>query len=182
MRDRETGEQLALERLLRADTQSVLRLKREFRSLADIHHPNLVKLYELGRVRDRQPEQAARSVATQLKALAGSRRGDARAEASRIRARLALLRHDQAAAVRDLEASSAGFDAWGARDHAARDRYALGAVIGGARGEQLMRDALAVLGQLGIVDPLRHMHCYFSRAADGGAMTYVQVRARRARR
>jgi serine/threonine protein kinase len=48
VRDLETGEQLALKRLLRADTQSVLRLKREFRSLADIHHPNLVKLYELG--------------------------------------------------------------------------------------------------------------------------------------
>lgn len=48
VRDRETGEQLALKRLLRADNQGLLRLKREFRSLADIHHPNLVKLYELG--------------------------------------------------------------------------------------------------------------------------------------
>jgi serine/threonine protein kinase len=48
VRDRETGEQLALKRLLHADTDSLSRLKREFRSLADIHHPNLVKLYELG--------------------------------------------------------------------------------------------------------------------------------------
>ena len=47
--DRESGEQVALKKLLRIDQKGVLRLKREFRSLADIHHPNLVKLYDLGR-------------------------------------------------------------------------------------------------------------------------------------
>jgi hypothetical protein len=47
--DRESGEHVALKKLLRIDQKSVLRLKREFRSLADIHHPNLVKLYDLGR-------------------------------------------------------------------------------------------------------------------------------------
>src|SRR5262249_44962419 len=48
----ETGEQVALKKLFRIDTQSVLRLKREFRSLANLHHPNLVKLYDLGRSTD----------------------------------------------------------------------------------------------------------------------------------
>jgi eukaryotic-like serine/threonine-protein kinase len=48
VRDRETGDRLALKRLLRADEDSLLRLKREFRALANFHHPNLVKLYELG--------------------------------------------------------------------------------------------------------------------------------------
>jgi tetratricopeptide (TPR) repeat protein len=52
VRDRETGEQLALKKLLRMDSKSVLRLKREFRSLADVHHPNLVKLYDLGHASD----------------------------------------------------------------------------------------------------------------------------------
>jgi hypothetical protein len=52
VRDRETGEQLALKKLLRMDVRSVLRLKREFRSLADMHHPNLVKLYDLGHASD----------------------------------------------------------------------------------------------------------------------------------
>jgi eukaryotic-like serine/threonine-protein kinase len=47
VRDRETGDRIALKRLVRADEDSVLRLKREFRALADISHPNLVKLYEL---------------------------------------------------------------------------------------------------------------------------------------
>jgi len=45
--DRETGEEVALKRLSRVDPRSVQRFKREFRSLADLHHPNLVKLYDL---------------------------------------------------------------------------------------------------------------------------------------
>ena len=49
VRDRETGERLALKKLLRVDARSVQLLKHEFRSLADLHHPNLVKLYDLGR-------------------------------------------------------------------------------------------------------------------------------------
>jgi hypothetical protein len=48
VRDRDTGDRLALKRLLRADEESLLRLKREFRALAGISHPNLVKLFELG--------------------------------------------------------------------------------------------------------------------------------------
>ncbi|HTU60054.1 MAG TPA: serine/threonine-protein kinase, partial [Polyangiales bacterium] len=43
------GERLALKKLLRVDSRSVQLLKHEFRSLADLHHPNLVKLYDLGR-------------------------------------------------------------------------------------------------------------------------------------
>src|SRR5690242_154568 len=52
VRDRDTQEQLALKKLFRMDAKSVLRLKREFRSLADVSHPNLVKVYELGRGKD----------------------------------------------------------------------------------------------------------------------------------
>ena len=47
--DRESGEHVALKKLFKLDQKSVLRFKREFRSLADIHHPNLVKLYDLHR-------------------------------------------------------------------------------------------------------------------------------------
>jgi eukaryotic-like serine/threonine-protein kinase len=52
VRDRETGEQLALKKLYRMDGRSALRVKREFRSIADMSHPNLVKVYDLGRARD----------------------------------------------------------------------------------------------------------------------------------
>jgi serine/threonine protein kinase len=48
-RDRESGEQVALKKLFKLDQKSVQRFKREFRSLADITHPNLVKLYDLHR-------------------------------------------------------------------------------------------------------------------------------------
>jgi hypothetical protein len=48
VRDRETGERLALKKLFQMDPRSVLRLKREFRAVADMSHPNLVKVYELG--------------------------------------------------------------------------------------------------------------------------------------
>ena len=52
VRDRKTGERLALKKLFRMDGRSVLRLKREFRAMASMNHPNLVKLYELGRAKD----------------------------------------------------------------------------------------------------------------------------------
>lgn len=47
--DRETGEEVALKKLFRVDQRSVQRFKREFRSIANFHHPNLVKLYDLQR-------------------------------------------------------------------------------------------------------------------------------------
>jgi hypothetical protein len=51
-KDRETGEQVALKRLFRMDAKSILRLKREFRSLIGINHPHIIKLYDMGRAHD----------------------------------------------------------------------------------------------------------------------------------
>src|SRR4051794_32253320 len=47
VRDRETGSELALKTLSSPDANEAYHLKAEFRSLAQISHPNLVQLEEL---------------------------------------------------------------------------------------------------------------------------------------
>ena len=44
--DRETDKLVALKTLTRAEASHISRFKNEFRSLADVSHPNLVALYE----------------------------------------------------------------------------------------------------------------------------------------
>jgi serine/threonine protein kinase len=44
--DRETDKVVALKTLTRAEATHISRFKNEFRSLADVSHPNLVALYE----------------------------------------------------------------------------------------------------------------------------------------
>jgi len=45
--DRESGVHVALKTLRHASADAILRMKREFRALADLDHPNLVSLHEL---------------------------------------------------------------------------------------------------------------------------------------
>lgn len=45
--DRASGERIALKRLTSVDPAAIYRFKREFRLLADLHHPNVVRLREL---------------------------------------------------------------------------------------------------------------------------------------
>src|SRR5688572_197656 len=45
--DRERGQKVALKTIVNPDVEKVYQLKREFRVLADLSHPNLVALYDL---------------------------------------------------------------------------------------------------------------------------------------
>lgn len=45
--DRERGQKIAIKTLRQPDAETLYRLKREFRSLAELSHPNLVALHEL---------------------------------------------------------------------------------------------------------------------------------------
>ena len=51
--DRDRGAKVALKVLRRIEPEEIYRFKREFRALADIAHPNLAELYELGREGER---------------------------------------------------------------------------------------------------------------------------------
>ena len=53
--DREQGKRVALKRLARVGPVEIQQLKREFRSLADVVHPNLVRLHELLTADDGEP-------------------------------------------------------------------------------------------------------------------------------
>src|SRR5512134_372931 len=45
--DRERGQRVALKTISNPDVEKIYQLKREFRALADLSHPNLVALYDL---------------------------------------------------------------------------------------------------------------------------------------
>ena len=51
--DRERDEVVALKTLINSEAADLYRFKQEFRTLADIHHPNLVNLHELFAEEDR---------------------------------------------------------------------------------------------------------------------------------
>jgi hypothetical protein len=84
-----------------------------------------------------------------------------RGELQCIEARIAIAKGDKALAQELLDASIGNFESAGARDHAERSRFALGAQRGGDEGKSLQRAALERLSELGIVAPRRDLRGYY---------------------
>ncbi|MET0387701.1 MAG: protein kinase [Polyangiales bacterium] len=106
--------------------------------------------------------EAAKQVATDIRVLRGARVQSKDGALARTAARLALLAGDRAAARPQLEASIRGFERYEiASDEAARDRYALGALIGGSEGAALQTTALTTLRDYGYADPLADLAGYY---------------------
>jgi adenylate kinase len=141
----------------RAFQHSVLRMSEAFSKFAFEAHTRLLLCRS---ARDGNVRETARAVAGHIGFLAGCNRSDAQAEALRLKARIAVMKNDREQAKQLFERSIAGFEALRARDQAARDRYALGCLVGGEQGQVMMRDALALLSELGVVAPLSNLKGY----------------------
>jgi hypothetical protein len=72
----------------------------------------------------------------------------------RVQARLDLIRGDTEAAVAGFRRSEAAFEAGGAAVDAARDRYAIGLIVGGDEGAALCSASEALVRSKGAVDPV----------------------------
>jgi hypothetical protein len=108
-----------------------------------------------------QHRDLRRELSTHRSALKKLKLSNARAELQRIDARMAIAQGDRAAAQQLLFMSSANFERAGALDHVERDRFALGALQGGAQGQSLQQAALTRLKELGVVAPLRDLRGYY---------------------
>jgi serine/threonine protein kinase/tetratricopeptide (TPR) repeat protein len=105
--------------------------------------------------------QAEQAVADDLRTLTRSTAAAAPGVVARMRARLALMSGDRVAPRKLFEFSSSCFEKDLVVDEAARDRYALGAVIGGEQGAQLQATALLALRAHGYVDPRKDLSAYY---------------------
>jgi hypothetical protein len=104
-----------------------------------------------------------------LRALAKLPLNSSRVMAVHTQARLALLRKDTGRATALLRQSAADYDASDRPDEAARERYALGIVIGGHEGDTLRAQAARKLSDSGYADPGREMQTYYPELIGRGA-------------
>jgi hypothetical protein len=81
--------------------------------------------------------------------------------AARVRARIACIRRDHARAVERLQESIALHQQSGAADEVARDRYALGCLLGGREGAAQQQHALALLSSCGVANPEADIRGYY---------------------
>jgi hypothetical protein len=138
--------------------RSVVRRSDSFSMFAYEAHARLLLCHA---VRNQRGDKIKRELSGHRAALNKAEHRYAPGERLRIDARTALLQGDKATAAQLLAASIASFESAGARDQAARDRFALGALQGGEQGAALQQAALAFLAELGVTSPLGQLRGYY---------------------
>jgi hypothetical protein len=88
---------------------------------------------------------------------------------------LAYLRGDRAAAIAQFRSSAAQHAENGAQDEAARERWALGCVLGEAEGQQLRAAALVALAALGIREPAEELRGYYPELLPATAKSAAEL-------
>ena len=139
--------------------RSILRRGGPFALIVPALHARL--LLNRAVARGHSAAETATLVATDLRALRRFKGTAAAAVRARTRARLKLLAGDHAVARELLRFSMAGFKGDTLADEAARDRFAFGALLGGAEGAKLRAAALETLRAHGYRDPLRDIASYY---------------------
>jgi hypothetical protein len=81
--------------------------------------------------------------------------------AARLRARIACIRGDRARGIQLLQESITQHEHMGAVDEVARERYALGCLLGGSEGEAQQKSARAALAGCGVVNPEADIRGYY---------------------
>jgi eukaryotic-like serine/threonine-protein kinase len=138
---------------------SVLKRGGPFATIAPALHARLLlnRAVALGH----SGEEAEHAVARDLRAMERNRRAAAPGVVARTRARLALIAGDRDTPRALFELSSRCFEQDKVIDEAARDRFALGAVLGGEEGAQMQAMALLALRAHGYVDPRKDLLAYY---------------------
>lgn len=106
-------------------------------------------------------QEARASVANDLRSIAKANMAPSLGIIARTHARLHLIAGEHAAARPLLEQSLACFERIESIDEAARDRYALGCLMGGQQGAQMQETALEALRKHGYVNPSKDLLSYY---------------------
>ncbi|HKU40852.1 MAG TPA: hypothetical protein VJR89_21975, partial [Polyangiales bacterium] len=119
-------------------------------------------------VHERSPGDVAELIRSEVRALRRVALPWAGLFATRMQARAAIISGERAFAIERLRENVAGWSATASRDEAARDQWALGQLLGGAQGAELMASAEATLRALGVLNPALDAAYNFPELVSGG--------------
>jgi eukaryotic-like serine/threonine-protein kinase len=161
-RDRDLHRRVALKTLLDFDPASLLRFKQEFRTLADVQHPNLVRLHEF--VGDESERvffsmELVRGTDFVAYVQPGAQHGGASSDTVRLpstgEAPSGVQRRSTPPAPPPTASSPEGAETADMSLYAAAARHRLGLALGGDEGSRLIEEAARAMTAQGVRVPAR---------------------------